>query len=149
MLTASQFIEHVPHSRDLGMEVVSVKGKRVCMRLTPKPWMLADDGGEEIWSSIMYSLADSTCGLAVFAEVQRLSPVATLDLRLDYLQPANGKRPLLAVASCRHLTDDIAFIECEIHSEGEGEPVATGSATFMRNTHGPRFQATGGKRPET
>lgn len=103
-----------------------------------------DDDREEICTSILYSLADSACGLAVFAEAQELTPIATLDLRMDYLRPADGERALLAVATCLHLTEEIAFIQCDILSHGDSQPVATGSATFVRNTSGQRFQAAAG-----
>ena len=128
---AGRFNEQVPHSRDLGMEVVAVEADRVRMRLIPQPWLRADDDAEEICSSVLYSLADYAAGLAVFAAARALAPIATLDLRMDYLRPATIDRALLAIAGCRHLTDEVAFIHCEIFSEGEAQPVATGSATRL------------------
>ena len=140
MAMARQFGEQVPHSRDLGVQVVAVEDDQVRMRLVPQPWLLSDDDAEEICSSVVYSLADSAAGLAVFAAARELTPFATLDLRMDYLRPALSDRALLAVAHCRHLTDDVAFIHCEILSEGQMLPVATGTATFIRNTQGKRFK---------
>lgn len=142
---AQQFGEQVPHGQDLGMEVVAVEADRVRMRLAPQPWLRADDDTEEICSSVLYSLTDSAAGLAVFAAARKLTPIATLDLRMDYLRPAASDRPLLAVAHCYHLTEDVAFVHCEIFSEGEEQPVATGSATFMRNTAGKRFKTANDK----
>ncbi|BFM09794.1 PaaI family thioesterase [Halioxenophilus aromaticivorans] len=141
--TAWQFTEQVPHGRDLGMQVVSVNGNQVCMSVTPQPWMFAEDNTEDICTSVLYSLADSASGLAVFAEARELSPIATLDLRMDYLRPASGDHALLAVATCRHLTDEVAFIHCDILSEGNREMLATANATFMRNTQGQQFHAGG------
>lgn len=140
-----QFGEQVPHSSDLGMEVVALEAGQVRMRLAPQPWLLADDDAEEICSSVLYSLADSAAGLAVFAAARELAPIATLDLRMDYLRPAAIDRALVATACCRHLTDEVAFIHCEIFSEGEAQPAATGSATFMRNTAGKRFKTVNEK----
>tara|TARA_B100000749_G_C18422321_1_gene464029 strand:- start:82 stop:567 length:486 start_codon:yes stop_codon:yes gene_type:complete len=145
--TAWQFTEQVPHGRDLGMQVVSVNGNQVCMSMTPQPWMFAEDNTEEICTSVLYSLADSASGMAVFSEARELSPIATLDLRMDYLRPAIGERALLAVATCRHLTAEVAFIHCDIFSEGNRELLATANATFMRNTQGQKFH-TGGRRRE-
>ncbi len=138
---AWQFTEQVPHSKDLGMHIVSVKGSQVCMRLTPQPWMLTNEGSKEICTSVLYSLADSASGLSVFAEARELTPIATLDLRMDYLRPATGDHVLLAVATCRHLTDEVAFIHCDILCEGDSQLLATANATFMRNTRGRQFQA--------
>lgn len=144
--TAWQFTEQVPHGRDLGMQVVSVNGNQVCMRLTPQPWMFAEEDTKEICTSVLYSLADSAGGLAVFAGALELMPIATLDLRMDYLRPAIGDRALLAVATCRHLTDEVAFIHCDILSESDSALLATANATFMRNTQGQQFQAGGRKK---
>ena len=82
---ARRFGEQVPHSRDVGMRVVAVEADQVRMRLAPQPWLLADDDAEEICTSVLYSLADSAAGLAVFAAAGELTPIATLDLRMDYL----------------------------------------------------------------
>ena len=84
--------------------------------------------------------------MAVFAGALELMPIATLDLRMDYLRPAIGDRALLAVATCRHLTDEVAFIHCDILSESDSALLATANATFMRNTQGQRFQAGGRKK---
>ena len=138
---ALQFSEQIPHSRALGMQVVSINGGQVCMRLSPKCWMFAEDNVEEVCTSVLYSLADSACGLAVFLEARDMSPIATVDLRMDYLRSASGDRDLLAKAVCRQLTDEVAFIHCDILCEGNGELLATTTATFMRNTKGQQFNA--------
>ncbi len=116
------------------------------MRLTPQSWMFAQEDTKEICTSLLYSLADSAGGLAVIAGAMELMPIATLDLRMDYLRPANGDRALLAVATCRHLTDQVAFIDCDIFCEADSELLATAKATFMRNTHGQQFHSDGLKK---
>ena len=143
---AYQFTEQVPHARALGIQVVSVDRDQVRMRLTPQSWMFAQEDTKEICTSLLYSLADSAGGLAVIAGAMELMPIATLDLRMDYLRPANGDRALLAVATCRHLTDQVAFIDCDIFCEADSELLATAKATFMRNTHGQQFHSNGLKK---
>ncbi|HAX04979.1 MAG TPA: PaaI family thioesterase [Acidimicrobiaceae bacterium] len=140
---ACQFTEQVPHARALGIQVVSVDRDQVRMRLTPQSWMVAQEDTKEICTSLLYSLADSAGGLAVIAGAMELMPIATLDLRMDYLRPAIGDRALSAVATCRHLSDDVAFIHCDILSEGNRELLATANATFMRNTQGQQLHAGG------
>lgn len=137
---ARQFGERVPHSSDLGMQVLAMEADQVRMRLVPGPALRADDAAEELCTSVLYSLADSACGLTVFAALQELKPIATLDLRMDYLRPAASERALVATARCHHLTDEVAFVHCEVFSEGQDEPVAIGNATFMRATQGKHFQ---------
>ncbi len=140
VVLARHFGEQVPHTRDLGVRVISVEADQVRMCLAPQPWLLADDDTGEICTSVLYSLADSAAGLAVLAAAGDLAPIATLDLRMDYLRPAAGDRALSALARCLQLTDDVAFVHCEVLTEGHEQPVATGKATFMRNTRGQRLR---------
>lgn len=141
VVIARQFGDQVPHSRDLGMQVLAVEDGHVRMRLVPQPWLLDDDDTAELCSSVLYSLADSAAGLAVYAATRTLTPIATLDLRMDYLRPAAGDCAVVALARCLRYTEDVAFVHCEIRSEGQTQPVATGTVSFMRNTPGQRFQA--------
>lgn len=90
--TAWQFTEQVPHGRDLGMQVVSVDKGQVCMRLTPQPWMFAEEDTKEICTSVLYSLADFRRRPGGICGGPELMPIATLDLRMDYLRPASGDR---------------------------------------------------------
>ncbi|MES1941867.1 hypothetical protein T5B8_16589 [Salinisphaera sp. T5B8] len=137
---ARQFGEQVPHSRDLGMQVVAMEADQVRMRLVPGPELRAADAAEELCTSVLYSLVDSACGLAVFAALRELKPIATVDLRMDYLRPAGSERALVATAHCHHLTDDVAFVRCQVFSEGLDGPVAIGNAIFMRATQGKHFE---------
>jgi uncharacterized protein (TIGR00369 family) len=134
------FCERVPHSRDLGMAILPTEGPQACMRLVPQAHFL-DEPGESICSSVLYSLADSAAGLAVFAATRTLTPIATLDLRMNYLRPAPCDHALVVDARCEAVTDDVAFVRCLVHAEGSREQLATGDATFMRSTRGRRFDA--------
>ena len=53
---ARQFGEQVPHSSDLGMEVLAMEADQVRMRLEPGPALHADDAAEELCTSVLYSL---------------------------------------------------------------------------------------------
>ncbi len=136
---ARQFCKAVPHGLDLGMEVLPMEGDSVRMRAPPQPHLLADAGIATICSSVLYSLADSVGGLAVFAATRALEPIATLDLRMNYLQPAPGHGAVVATARCEHVTEDVAFVRCAVYSEPGQALVATGDAAFMRGTKGIRF----------
>jgi len=146
---AWQFTEEVPHGKDLGMQVISIDHGKVCMRLVPKPWMLAAASTDEICTSVLYSLADSAGGLAVFAGALELTPIATLDLRMDYLRAASGEHALLAVATCLHLTNEVEFIRCDIRCEADSELLATATATFIRNSHNQRFPSGSREKEQT
>jgi uncharacterized protein (TIGR00369 family) len=145
MILARQFCDAVPHSRDLGMEILPMEGDSVRMRAPPQPHLLGDAGTATICSSVLYSLADSVGGLAVLTATRALEPIATLDLRMNYLRPAPGHGAVVAAARCEHITEDVAFVRCAVYSEPDRALVATGDAAFMRGTSGIRFDVA----PET
>src|SRR3569623_1559402 len=114
---ARLFCDRVPHSRDLGMVIVPTDGLQVRMRLSPKPHLLDASGNSSICSSVLLSLCDAAAGLAVFAATQTLAPIATLDLRMNYLRPAPGNRPVTVSAIGDGVTDNVVFVRCVVHTE--------------------------------
>ena len=137
---AGRFNRMIPHNQAIGLQVADVAGERIRTTLAYRADFLGDPEAGLWHTAIGTTAADSTCGLAVFLAIPGLESVATIDLRMDYLRPATIDRALLAIAGCLHITDEVAFVRCEIFSEGKAQPVATGSATFMRNTPGQRFK---------
>ncbi len=78
------------------------------------------------------AVLDAACGVAVFAKLVDLIPVATLDLRIDYLKPASPGKDVYARAECFKVTRSIAFVRCDAFHEGsEADIVAVANGTFM------------------
>ena len=83
------FAQHVPHGRDLGMRIDDpAPDGRTRMRLAAQPFLATDPAGTFFFPGVMFSLADSACGLAVFRALGYFVPIATLDMRIDHLAPA-------------------------------------------------------------
>lgn len=79
-------------------------------------------------------LADSACGLAVGAALDRDITYATLNLRMDYLRPASPDRDVTCDAHCYRLSRSVAFIRAEAWQTDPSQPVASAQATFMLST---------------
>ncbi len=58
-------------------------------------------------------------------------PIATLDLRIDYMKPATPGKDLLARAECYKLTRNVAFVRGVAYHDDPSDPIATSVATFM------------------
>jgi acyl-coenzyme A thioesterase PaaI-like protein len=58
-------------------------------------------------------------------------PIATLDLRIDYMKPAVPGKDLLARAECYKLTRNVAFVRGTAYHDDPNDPIATSVATFM------------------
>jgi len=77
------------------------------------------------------SLIDACCGMSVFLKSGFTRRVATLDLRIDYLRPANPPEDVLARAECYKLTRHVAFVRALAHHGDLADPIASASGTFV------------------
>jgi uncharacterized protein (TIGR00369 family) len=122
----------VPHNRALGMKLVSCIGGRVTVTLPWSEKIVGNPATRVIHGGAITTLCDATCGTAVFVKLLEPIPIATLDLRIDYLRPATPEREVHARAECYKVTRTVAFVRCEaFHPDAEGDLVATATGTFM------------------
>ncbi|HKT78009.1 MAG TPA: PaaI family thioesterase [Sphingobium sp.] len=95
------------------------------------PAFLIDAEAELVSSGPVISLIDAAAGAAIIARTRQWRPMATLDLRVDYLRAARAGKALHARASCHHLTRKVAFTRCEVHDGDPADPVAFAVASFF------------------
>ncbi|HJL52151.1 MAG TPA: PaaI family thioesterase, partial [Arenicellales bacterium] len=60
--------------------------------------------------------------------------MATLDIRIDYMRPAEPLKDLIVQSECYKMTKTIAFVRGMAHQEDLEDPVATSVAAFMLGT---------------
>jgi acyl-coenzyme A thioesterase PaaI-like protein len=129
---AQLFAQRVPHGRDIGMRIDNTAPDgRTRMRLAAQTFLAADPAGTFFFPGMMFSLADSACGLAVLRALGYFVPIATLDMRIDHLVPATMDGDLIAVAECYRLTKSVAFVRCELLSGTDQRLAAVAMGTFM------------------
>ncbi|MND78153.1 hypothetical protein D3C80_698620 [compost metagenome] len=63
-------------------------------------------------------------------------PVATLDLRVDYMRAAAPGRDLLAEARCYRLTRNLAFVRAWAFEDDPTDPVAAAQSAYMVSAEG-------------
>jgi cysteine desulfuration protein SufE len=84
-------------------------------------------------SGAIVSLIDTASGTSVWVTLDRLVPILTVDLRLDYLRPAVKGETIIARCECVKLTRRIAFVRGIAHGGDETRPIALSASTFMLN----------------
>jgi uncharacterized protein (TIGR00369 family) len=84
-------------------------------------------------SGAIVSLIDTASGTSVWVTLDRLVPILTVDLRLDYLRPAAKGETIIARCECVKLTRRIGFVRGIAHGGDEDRPIALSAATFMLN----------------
>ena len=86
---ARLFAQHMPHGQDIGMQMDAPSADgRTRMRLPPQPFLSGDASANFFFPGVLFSMADTACGMAVFRALGRYVPIATIDMRIDHLAPA-------------------------------------------------------------
>lgn len=128
---AEHMIRNVPHGAALGMEVVAVSQDRGSLRVPWREDLVGDPDSGVIAGGVVTALLDHCCGLAIKAARGDTSMTATLDLRIDYLRPAQPRAGIVAEAHCYKLTRSVAFVRAQAWDASPDDPVATAQAAFM------------------
>lgn len=131
---ATAFLQGIPYARRSGMHTLSVSAARARVGMPYLPEWVGDAARSQLHPGCATVLADTTCGMAVGAAMDTVVPFATLDLRMDYLRPAQAGLALECEAHCHRLSRSVAFVRGEVFQPGLAEPVATVNATFMLGT---------------
>jgi uncharacterized protein (TIGR00369 family) len=129
--------QFVPHNRALGIRFVSVAPDSLTLALPYDEKLVGNPLTGVIHGGAITALLDAACGAAVFVKVGRPMPVATLDLRIDYLRPATPAVEVLARAECFRATQNVAFVRCQAFHLGREEDlvaVANGTFTLFRGS---------------
>ena len=121
----------VPHAAALGMTLVSLAKGRGVMRVDWREDLVGDPETGVIASGVVTALIDHTCGLAINSAAETPLPIATLDLRIDYLRAAGPRLGITAEAHGYKLTRSIGFVRAQAWDIDSGDPVATAQAAFM------------------
>ena len=126
---APQVLMASPHAAAIGMEVVSIDPAEAVLRVRFRP----DTG--VIAGGVVTALLDHTCGQSVMSALESYQPIATLDLRIDYMRPAGSGLDIFCHAHCYKVTRSVAFVRAQAYDLDREDPVATAQAAFMINAN--------------
>ena len=121
----------VGHGRALGMEFQDSGDNwtELCLPWHDELVGVPDSG--ILASGAIVSLIDTASGTAVWAALGKFIPLATIDMRIDYLRPAFKGESVFARCECTKLTRRIAFTRGTAHVGDPAKPIAYSASTFM------------------
>ena len=78
------------------------------------------------------TLMDTTCCMASVCVLPEFEICPTLDLRIDYMRPAEPDKDIFGFAECYRVTPHIVFSRGYAYQDDPSQPIAHAVGTFMR-----------------
>jgi len=101
------------------------------MELPYRDALIGDAETGILASGPIFTLMDMVTSLSIWIRTDRFRPQATLDMRVDYLRPAEHGKSVIGRGECYKITRSIAFVRGEAHDGDPSHPVAHVAGTFM------------------
>ena len=134
------FCQH-GHSGWLGLQYSGHGDDWVELELPWREDLLGEEDRHVLASGPIISLLDMASGMSIWNTKRIFTPIATLDLRVDYQRPAKKRSSVLGRVECYRLTRSAAFVRGIAHDGDRDDPVATMAGVFMTIQKDPRSAA--------
>ena len=98
------------------------------------PWradLVGDERQAILATGPIVSLMDMAAGMAIWVQGGEFQPVATLDLRVDYIRPSRARSAVVGRAICYRRTRSAAFVRGIAHDGDADDPIAQVTGVFM------------------
>lgn len=95
------------------------------------------DARGKVHGALLTLIMDSIFGLAAFTALDELKPVATINLRSDYLGDIDPGGRVICAAECTELRGDIAHVAGQLCDAATNRPIATGAGAFIIGSRSP------------
>jgi uncharacterized protein (TIGR00369 family) len=89
-------------------------------------------------SGPIISLMDMATSMAIWVKLGHFRHQATLDMRVDYLRPAEPGKRIVGRGECYGVTRSVGFVRGLAHDGESSDPVAHVTGTFMFTDESPR-----------
>jgi uncharacterized protein (TIGR00369 family) len=125
------YVRRVGHGGALGIDYVAHGPDWAELSLPYDPKLIGMRETGVIASGPIISLMDMATSIAIWVKLDRFRHQATLDLRVDYLRPAEAGKTVIGRGECYGVTRSIAFVRGTAHDGDPADPVAHVTGTFM------------------
>ena len=124
------FFMNLPFSKYLGLKLERRGNGKAVMTIPYHKNLIGDPKTGILHGGVITTLLDSCCGAAVMTAGNPKTSTATIDLRLDYMRPAEPKSIITAEAMCYRVTNSVIFVRANAHDGTKETPIATATGAF-------------------
>ncbi|MGF6094246.1 PaaI family thioesterase [Pseudomonas sp. 18175] len=139
---AMRFVSALRHCQVLGIGAHDASAEGITLIMPYAPQLVGDPHTGVIHGGALTSLMDTACGMATLCVLPEFEVCPTLDLRIDYMHPAEPHKPVYGFAQCYRVTTDVIFTRGFAYQGDPQQPIAHVVGTFMRM--GKRLKGTQG-----
>lgn len=129
-------IAFVPWAKEIGLQVIEIERGRAKGKISWNEQLVGAPDTGVIHGGVLTSMLDNLAGMAVVSALDEFKSTATLDLRIDYMRPAEKGLDIIGEAECYHVTRTVAFIRASAFHEGSDKIIATATGSFALNSPG-------------
>jgi uncharacterized protein (TIGR00369 family) len=129
---ATRFLSALRHCQVLGISVHSASTDGITLRLPYSLHIVGNPQTGVIHGGALTSLMDTACGMATLCVLPEFEVCPTLDLRIDYMHPAEPHKAVYGFAQCYRVTTDVIFARGFAWQDDPEHPIAHVVGTFMR-----------------
>jgi uncharacterized protein (TIGR00369 family) len=128
---ARQVMQATPFFAEIGAQFLDFGGGVARARLPYDARLVGDPDTGVLHGGAITAVLDHIGGGAVLTALADPAAIATLDLRIDYMKPADPHVEILAEAHCVRVSHEIAFVRGSAYQADPEKPLALFTAAFM------------------
>jgi uncharacterized protein (TIGR00369 family) len=125
-------MERSGHGAALGFQVTKVGRGEVEVTFPYKEEVIGNPVTGVVHGGVIVSLLDTCCGCAAITMLTSAAVTPTMDLRLDYMHPAQPHKPIYVAAKVYRDTSNVMFCRGSAWQDDRENPIAHCVATFMK-----------------
>lgn len=129
---AQRFLSALRHCQVLGMQVHEASAEGLTLRLPYSLHIVGNPDTGVIHGGAITTLMDTTCGISTVCVLPEFEICPTLDLRIDYMHPAEPGKDVFGFAECYRVTPNIIFTRGYAYQDDPEQPIAHVVGAFMR-----------------
>lgn len=138
-----RFLSALRHCQVLGIDVQNADGKGLTLRLPYSAQIVGNPETGVIHGGAITTLMDTTCGISTVCVLPDFEICPTLDLRIDYMHPAEPHKDVYGFAECYRVTPNVIFTRGYAYQDDPEQPIAHVVGAFMRMGKGPQGGLSG------